>query len=124
MRISWALFLACAAVVTVGCSAPAKQAANALTNGDADRGASAIAHYGCGSCHTIRGISGANALVGPDLSRVGSRVYIAGSLDNVPLNMVRWIQDPHAINARTAMPTLGVSERDARDIAAYLYSLK
>jgi cytochrome c1 len=118
------LFLACAALLHVGCSASAKQAANALTNGDADRGASAIAHYGCGSCHTIRGISGANAMVGPDLSRVGSRVYIAGSLDNAPLNMVRWIQDPHAINPRTVMPTLGVSERAARDIAAYLYSLK
>jgi cytochrome c2 len=124
MRISWTLFLACAALLHVGCSASAKQAANALTNGNADRGASAIEHYGCGSCHTIRGISGANALVGPDLSGVGSRVYIAGSLDNVPLNMARWIQDPHAINAHTVMPTLGVSERDARDIAAYLYSLK
>lgn len=124
MRISWSLFLACAALLHVGCSASAKQAANAITNGDADRGASAIANYGCGSCHTIRGISGANALVGPDLSRVGSRIYIAGSLDNQPVNMIQWLQDPHAINPKTAMPTMGVTERDARDIAAYLYSLK
>ena len=124
MRISWSLFLACAALLHVGCSASAKQAANAMTNGDADRGASAIANYGCGSCHTIRGISGANALVGPDLSRVGSRIYIAGSLDNQPVNMIQWLQDPHAINPKTVMPTVGVTERDARDIAAYLYSLK
>jgi cytochrome c2 len=124
MRISWSLFLGFAALLHVGCSASAKQAANVMTNGDADRGASAIANYGCGSCHTIRGISGAHALVGPDLSRIGSRSYIAGSLDNQPENMIRWIQDPHAINERTAMPTLGVNERDARDIAAYLYSLK
>jgi cytochrome c2 len=124
MRISWSLFLAFAALLHAGCTASARQAANALTNGDAERGASAITYYGCGACHTIRGISGADALVGPDLSRIGSRVYIAGSLDNQPLNMIHWIQDPHAINERTAMPTLGVTERDARDIAAYLYSLK
>jgi cytochrome c1 len=124
MRISLSLFLACAALLHVGCSASAKQAANVMTNGDADRGASAIDHYGCGSCHTIPGISGANTLVGPDLSRIGSRIYIAGSLDNEPVNMIQWLQDPHAINPKTVMPTMGVTERDARDIAAYLYSLK
>jgi cytochrome c1 len=123
MRTSLSLFLACAALLHVGCSASAKQAANVMTNGNADRGASAIAHYGCGSCHTIRGISGANALVGPDLSRMGSRIYIARSLDNEPVNMIQWLQDPHAINPKTVMPTMGVTERDARDIAAYLYSL-
>src|SRR6185312_10957692 len=106
MRISWSLFLAFAALLHVGCSASAKQAANAMTNGDANRGASA------------------HALVGPDLSRIGSRIYIAGSLDNQPLNMIRWLEDPHAINPKTVMPTMGVTERDARDIAAYLYSLK
>jgi cytochrome c2 len=124
MRISWSLFIAFAALLHVGCSASAKQAANAMTNGDANRGASAIAHYGCGACHTIPGISGAHALVGPDLSRIGSRIYIAGSLDNQPLHMIQWLEDPHAINPKTVMPTMGVTERDARDIAAYLYSLK
>jgi len=37
---------------------------------------------------------------------------------------VRWIQNPPAIDSKTAMPFLGVSERDARDIAEYLYRLK
>jgi len=30
--------------------------------------------------------------------------------------------DPPANDPRTAMPKLGVSERDARDMAEYLYS--
>jgi cytochrome c1 len=61
---------------------------------------------------------------GADVSPIGSRICIAGSLDNQHVNMIQWLQDPHAINPRTVMPTMGVTERDARDIAAYLHSLK
>jgi len=55
---------------------------------------------------------------------VVSRVYVAGVLNNTPDNLVRWISDPKAIDERTAMPNVGVSESEARDIAAYLYSLR
>jgi cytochrome c1 len=37
---------------------------------------------------------------------------------------MRWIRDPPGVDAKTAMPRLGVTEPDARDIAAYLYTLK
>jgi cytochrome c2 len=92
--------------------------------GDPTHGAAAIAHYGCGSCHTIRGISGANALVGPPLTGFGSRSYVAGVLPNTPDNVIRWIQDPKAVDDKTAMPKLGVSAKDAADIAAYLYEIR
>lgn len=95
-----------------------------LTGGDPARGRAAIRRHGCGSCHTIGGIPGADALVGPELNGVVARVYIAGVLTNSPANLVRWIQDPQAVDSLTAMPTLGVSRGEARDIAAYLYTLR
>jgi cytochrome c1 len=55
---------------------------------------------------------------------MASRGFIAGVLPNSPENMVRWLRQPQSVDPRSAMPDLGVSERDARDIAAYLSSLK
>ena len=58
------------------------------------------------------------------LTNIASRVYLAGRLPNSPPNMERWIQQPHAIDGQTAMPETGVTDDDARDIAAYLYTLR
>jgi cytochrome c1 len=38
--------------------------------------------------------------------------------------MVRWIRNPKAVDEKTVMPNLGVTQGDAADIAGYLYSLK
>ena len=83
-----------------------------------------IQQYGCTSCHTIPGIRGANALVGPSLEQIASRMYIAGVLPNTSENMLRWLQNPPAVDPLTAMPNLGVTEADARDMASYLYTLR
>ncbi len=96
----------------------------ALTGGDPHRGREQIRRYGCNACHTVPGVPGAEALVGPPLAGIGNRMYIAGVMSNTPENMVRWIQNPPAVDSLTAMPNVGATERDARDIAAYLYSLK
>jgi cytochrome c2 len=95
-----------------------------MTGGDAERGRAAIRRYGCGTCHTIPGVEGAEAFVGPPLAHLPRRTYIAGVLTNTPDNLVRWVQDPPGVDPLTAMPKLGVTERDARDIACYLYTLK
>jgi cytochrome c1 len=87
-------------------------------------GKTAIQQYGCPACHTIPGIPGARGLVGPSLERVASRVYLAGVLENTPGNMVRWIQDPRSVDRLTAMPVLGVTEQDAKNITGYLYTLR
>jgi cytochrome c len=92
-----------------------------VAGGDAARGRVKIAAYGCGSCHSIGGVPGANSNVGPPLDAFAERSYIAGALPNTPESLVRWIMDPQGIEPGTAMPDLGVVERDARDIAAYLY---
>jgi putative membrane protein len=93
-----------------------------LTGGDVARGRAAIGRYGCGSCHTIAGVPGATSLVGPPLVGIGERAYIAGVISNDPTNLQRWIRDPRGVDSLTAMPDLGVTEQDARDIAAYLYA--
>ena len=80
--------------------------------------------YGCDTCHTIPGIRTARALVGPPLTSVAGRVYLAGHLPNTPTNMEQWIQHPRANEPHTAMPEMGVTDADARDIAAYLYTLR
>jgi cytochrome c oxidase assembly factor CtaG/cytochrome c2 len=98
--------------------------AAALTGGDPKAGALKIGQYGCSSCHTIPGVRGANQQVGPPLTGIAGRMYIAGILPNNPENMVRWITNPPANDPKTAMPNLGVNTKDATDIAAYLYTLK
>lgn len=101
-----------------------RAAAEEMTGGNVARGEASINRYGCGACHTISGISGANGQVGPPLTGIASRTYIAGVLANNPDNMLRWIQNPRAVDEKTAMPVLGVSEQEARDIASFLYTLK
>ena len=96
----------------------------ALVGGDATHGRELIRRYGCGSCHTIPGVRGANALVGPPLAGIARRVYVGGVVTNTPDNLVQWIQDPKSIDDKTAMPNVGVSRADAIDIASYLYTLK
>ena len=97
--------------------------ASTQAGGNAQRGIAAISRYGCGSCHTIGGIASAHGLVGPPLTMIRNRMYVAGMLENTASNLESWIRDPKAINPKTAMPTLGVSRQEAADIATYLYSI-
>lgn len=91
---------------------------------DARRGKAAIHQYACATCHQIPGIVGANKPVGPPLDGVARRTVLAGILPNNEANMVRWLRKPHEVSPESAMPDLGVTERDARDIAAYLSTLR
>jgi cytochrome c len=106
-----------------GCGRQAQARAAAMTGGDPWRGRAALLRYGCQACHTIPGIPGARAVVGPPLTGIADRVYLAGKLPNTAENMERWIRHPREVDSRTAMPDTGVTEQDARDIAAYLYTL-
>src|ERR1041385_527392 len=95
-----------------------------MTGGDPATGAIKIRNYGCHACHTIPGVAGADALVGPPLIHWSKRVYIAGQLPNTPENLRKWIQHPPQVEPKTAMPDMGVTEQDSKDIAAYLYTLR
>jgi cytochrome c len=109
----------------LGCSGDqAQHVAQVTTGGNPQKGAEKIQYYGCGTCHIIPGISGAVGRAGPPLSGIASRIYVAGVLQNTPGNMMRWIQNPKAVDEKTVMPNLHVTRRDAADIAGYLYTLQ
>jgi cytochrome c2 len=80
-----------------------------------------IAAYGCGACHLIPGVPGADSRGAPPLNDFYQRTYIAGRLPNTSENLVKFIQHPQQIDPGNAMPDLGVTEDEAHDIVAYLY---
>lgn len=92
-----------------------------ISDASFSNGRTLIANYGCGSCHSIPGVAGADSMAGPPLEAFYQRTYIAGKLPNTLDNLIQWLQDPQSIVPGNAMPNLGVTESEARDIAAYLY---
>lgn len=102
----------------------AEVTAERLTGGDVRAGRRAILHYGCGACHEIPGVPGANGRVGPSLDGVATRAEIAGRLPNDPDNLVRWVRHPQEVSPGGGMPDQAVGEQDGRDIVAYLYTLR
>lgn len=93
-------------------------------NGDPVHGKQLIQAYGCGGCHIVPGIRDARGLVGPPLLFFSKRTMIAGELPNTPDNLVRWVEHPRTVEPGTAMPDLGLTQSQAYDIAAYLYTLR
>jgi cytochrome c2 len=94
------------------------------SGGNPRAGASLIRQYGCGECHVVPGIAGAEGLVGPPLTKLARRVYIAGVMRNSPDNLMTWLEDPQAVVPGNAMPRMGLNRDQARDITAYLYTLR
>ena len=94
------------------------------TGGHPARGEQVIARYECGKCHMIPGIDGANGVVGPPLNFMARRSTLAGNFPNDPHHLVEWVRTPQEMKPGTAMPDLGLSEQQARDVAAYLYTLQ
>lgn len=88
------------------------------------RGRQALTQYACNACHTIPGVTGSSADVGPPLAGFANRETIAGSITNTPEQLARWIRDPRSVHPLTTMPNMQVGQRDARDIAAYLATSK
>jgi cytochrome c1 len=93
-------------------------------SGNPRYGKQIIQAYGCGGCHIVPGIRQARGLVGPPLLYFSERTMIAGELPNTPDNLVRWVENPRAIEPKTAMPDLGLTPEQANDVAAYLYTLR
>jgi len=120
--------LAVALTLQYGCGKSASEdiqkKAAAMTGGEPSRGPDIIRRYGCATCHAIPGVDGARGQVGPSLEGIASRTYLAGKVPNQPENLIKWIREPQEVSPGTAMPQLGVTEQDGKDIAAYLYTLR
>jgi cytochrome c2 len=94
-----------------------------IPGASAARGAKLIRHYGCGGCHTIPGIGTAHGVIAPPLTKFSDRMFISGVMSNEPQNLVHWIRFPQNVIPGVNMPDMGVTQKDAKDIAAYLYTL-
>jgi len=121
--------LRCALLVPIlmvgmsGCDRNAAEPHWRMIDANASRGPALIQAYGCVSCHTVPGVTEAKGNVGPPLAQFGRRVYIAGMLRNTPDNLIKWLRKPQSVVPGNAMPDMNVTEQDARDLAAYLYTL-
>jgi cytochrome c2 len=114
----------CAGVLLLAAGCEAEEpAALRVAGGDPRRGHAVILEAGCGACHVIPGVRGAVAWVGPPLTEWARRGYVGGRLPNAPENLVAWLVDPGAISPGSAMPALGLTDTQARDAAAYLYTV-
>jgi len=124
--LSASLFaLVASCIVAVGCTGgKTLPTYGAIVGGNPSQGRDVIASKGCGSCHVIPGIHNAKGLVGPPLVFFSRRTMIAGELPNSPENLVRWLKDPPSVEPGTAMPDLGLTDQQAQDVAAYLYTLR
>jgi cytochrome c len=111
-----------AALLVAGCDEGAVVTVESV--GHAERGRHVLEQFECGACHRIPGVRGPQGRVGPSLAHFGQRAYVAGHFKNSPEVVVRWILDPPSMKPATAMPNLGLTESQARDVAAYLHSLE
>jgi len=128
MRTILLVLVAVLPLMSIACDRPSRTQGNRVAvltgGGDARLGRTDIRKYGCNTCHEISGVPGARGLIGPRLDGIGRRYYIAGELPNTPDNLMLWIEHPRQVEPHTAMPEMGVTEQDSRDIAAYLYTLR
>ena len=91
--------------------------------GLAAEGKAIYAGSACVGCHTIRGVSA--GVLGPDLTTFGSRrTLAAGIFPNTPEAVAAWLKNPPALKPAAKMPALGLTDDQARAVAAYLLSLK
>ena len=101
-----------------------QQPANDPTTEAAARGRDVFLSSPCVGCHTVRGTTAAGVLA-PDLTHVGSRLRLAaGTLENTPENLRRWLEDPQAVKPGNLMPTPALDSGQLDDLAAYLEGLE
>lgn len=101
-----------------------REDAREIADADAQRGRVLIVQHGCVSCHEFPRQKAPRAHVGPPLTRFALRTNIGGSLPNQPEQLVRFLMNAPAELPGTGMPDLALDLADARDVAAYLYTLK
>jgi cytochrome c2 len=94
----------------------------ASPGGDASRGRELVETAGCKGCHVVgdderlRKERGFSYDIAPELTRAGSK------LD--PEWLFRWLKNPREYRPKTQMPNLRLTDREARDIVAYIMTLR
>lgn len=94
------------------------KARGAYAGGNATTGKQLFETVGCQACHTVgdnhvvRDSRGTSYDIAPELTRVGSKVNADWMFD--------WIRNPRHFNPETRMPSLRLTDDEARHIVAYL----
>lgn len=94
-----------------------------LVEGDVANGRRVARALQCGACHRIPGVAAARGRVGPSLEGFALRGYIAGRFPNRPPLLISWVTAAPSLDPSTAMPAFPMTEREGRDLAAFLYTL-
>lgn len=110
-------------LVVAACKPPPEQR-HPMPEASAERGRAIIARVGCTSCHTVPGIRWPQGQVGPALHGFAASNLISGKLPNRPDILAAYVANAPVVLPGTTMPAMPISEREARDVAAYLYTLE
>lgn len=94
-----------------------------MAQGDAAEGLRIMERVGCAACHSIPGVAWPQGRTGGSLAGVGARPLIAGRLPNQPDVMMAVVRDAPSLLPDIAMPAMPLTDAEARDVAAYLYTL-
>ncbi|MEX0991119.1 MAG: cytochrome c oxidase subunit II [Actinomycetota bacterium] len=97
----------------------------------ADKGMQDFANGSCIGCHAIKGVEGAAAVQGPDLTHFASRDCFAGCMfptynEDGSFNaeaMKAWLEDPPAVKPGSWMPNYHLKPDEVEALIAYLQSL-
>lgn len=95
-----------------------------IVGADPARGLEIAGKVGCAACHETPGIAWPRGETGPSLDGFGDSPLIAGRFPNQPDQLVRWVRDAPSMAPETAMPATPITEAEARDVAAWLYTLQ
>ena len=95
----------------------------AVMGADAARGLEVIERVGCAACHATPGVSWPKGLAGPSLEGFADSPLIAGQFPNRPDRLIAFLKDAPSMAPDTAMPAMPITDAEARDVAAYLYTL-
>jgi mono/diheme cytochrome c family protein len=99
-----------------------KPRAGIAGSGNAASGKKIVDQVGCKGCHVVgddlrmRQDRGTSYDIAPELTRVGSKAN--------PDWIFEWIKNPRGVNPDARMPNLRLTDQEARDVTAYLLTLK
>lgn len=95
-----------------------------LAGADVARGRRLVERMACAACHEIPGVPWPKGRVGGALDGVGARPLIAGRFPNQPETLARWVRNAPSLDPSTGMPPIPLTQAEARDVTAYLYTLR
>jgi mono/diheme cytochrome c family protein len=115
---------ACAALLPLisvaACEMPPEDR-HAMPQADPERGRIIMNRTGCGSCHRLPGVW-PKGTVGPSLGDFAQQTLIAGRLPNRAGVLAGYVRNAPAFAPGSGMPAMPLTDNEARDVAAYLYT--